>query len=99
MARTRKPARYPKKFRQKLEKMRDAREARATEDQAQVAVREALDVLHYSWIPKGSCDVVLGRVDDERMRLTTVLTLRKPWRPDYVFNTPPFAPSAPDDAQ
>jgi hypothetical protein len=87
-----KKARYPAKFRQKLEKVAAQRDARTTETGMEriFATLYQTDVL----LP-GSVHLMHMKLDDDAQRMSTVYRLRPPPTPDYVFSPPPWPPIDP----
>lgn len=98
-----KPAKYPKKFRQKLEAIATARDDRSpyepktpgkkkhpadmTGDELMAA---ANDLLWHQFLPSGSVDLMHAKASDDQRRLDTTVHMRLKWRPEYVGAAAPW---------
>lgn len=93
MAKQPKPQKYPKKFRQKLEKMRSDREQRAldeaAEKQAEEEAARLFGTLYRSIIPKHSVEVMTCEISEEKHgpRFISEFTF-KPRPPHRIVEVP-----------
>ena len=58
---------YPKKFRQKLEKIAAAREARERGEEPDLG--PAFETLWHEFLPRGSVEFIATRMDEQRPRI------------------------------
>jgi hypothetical protein len=88
-----KPVQYPKKFRQRLEKMgneREQREAAPTPEEFDAWFNEATDVVIRELFLPETVHFSHARFDDVQRRITVRHTLVDPIRFDYVCVPPPW---------
>ena len=78
---------YPKKFRQKLERIAAACDTRARAGEPDLD--PAFDTLWQEFIPKGSVEAIWGRMDEHRPRMWMEYHMALPER-RVVFDQPPW---------
>jgi hypothetical protein len=86
-----KPAKYPKKFRQKLEKVRSAREAREAAEELDDGYPTSM---WRAFLPKGSVALMAGRIDETLHRIYMDYAMRPPPPVEYIQ---PLAPWIKDE--
>jgi len=96
-----KPKLYPKKFRQKLERMREQREERPqrkhpSEMTFDELAHEATNTLWREFIPKDSIALMYAKLDAEHMRMTMNYHFDMPRRPCYVTAMAPWETHLPE---
>jgi len=85
-----KPNHYPKKFRQKLERVANGRETHEAETAIDVDLPPIFNTFYKSFLPRNSVDTMLARVDEVLNRVDVTswfrrdppvkrVTVRPPW--------------------
>ena len=89
-----KQTRFPRKLRQKLERVANARDERAATGDPNAILEEEINPLfHNFWrdfLPRGSCYAMVNTVDDVLQRIETVCHMVKPVPAQRVLVRPPW---------
>jgi hypothetical protein len=91
-----KPARYPKKFRQKLEKVASARDERAATGDPNASLEGSLEahpLFHNFWkdfLPRRSVYAMMNKVDEVLERIEVVYHMERPVAAPRVLLRPPW---------
>jgi hypothetical protein len=100
-----KPKKYPKKFRQKLERMAETRDSQPPPrdrrpdpgvcviDDTDGLFEKLFKTLNLELLLKGSVDTMHTRVEQNEYgapRFHTTHTLNVAWTPEYVYGPPPW---------
>lgn len=93
-----KPQKYPRKFRMKLEKMRNAREERAEQEVDETKARaisdRLLDTLYRYVIPKNSVHSMITRLDPDHLpAMRTTFSFKQRYQHAMITVTPPWNPA------
>lgn len=75
-----KPPKYPKKLRQKLEKVAEAREERAADAEHEAVMEKWHGTLWREFLPSASCQVIQGELDPHHFRINTTYSMTVPVR-------------------
>ena len=84
-------SRYPRKFRQKLERIAQKREVRQAEEMTEEEVLErATATLWREFLPKESVVLMAAQLDEKHHRLNVIHHLQPPHTPSRIVTRPPW---------
>ena len=84
-------SRYPRKFRQKLERITEKREARHAAEMTEEEVLErATATLWREFLPKESVVLMAAQLDEKHHRLNVIHHLQPPHTPSRIVTRPPW---------
>jgi hypothetical protein len=82
-----KPTKYPRKLRQKLERVAAARDERQTQEGHKV---DPFVTFNQDFLPRGGVFALHAKLDGKRLQMLSYVTMLSPQQPEYVRARPPW---------